>query len=139
VANENEQRDPLTAAVIGAAIEVHRNLGQGLLESAYERCLEHELKLRGLRVRRQVPMPIAYKDLQLEKAYVIDLLAEERLIVELKAIDRTHDVHEAQILTYLRFSGMETGLLLNFNVPMMKLGVRRYVYTHPEQIDGVQT
>ena len=138
MANENEQRDPLTASVIGAAIEVHRHLGQGLLESAYEKCLEHELKLRGLRVRRQIPMPIAYKDLQLEKAYIIDLLVEERLIVELKAIDRTHDVHEAQLLTYLRFSGLETGLLLNFNVPMMKLGVRRYAYTHSEQTEESQ-
>jgi len=131
MASGDESRDPLTKAVIGAAIEVHRNLGQGLLESAYEECLEYELNEKGLSVRRQVVMPVVYKTRTLKKGYVIDLLIQDKLIIELKAIDRTHDVHEAQLLTYLRFSGKQVGLLLNFNVPMMKLGIRRYANSLP--------
>jgi GxxExxY protein len=124
---EGEERDPLTARIIGAAIEVHKALGAGLLESAYEGCMEHELKLQGLSVKRQVVLPVTYKGLTLEQAYRIDLLVEDRVIVEIKAIDRLVELNEAQLLTYLRLSNLRVGLLLNFEVPMMKLGIRRMV------------
>jgi len=97
---QGDNRDPLTAAVIGAAIEVHREMGCGLLESTYEDCLAHEFGLRGIKFRRQVVMPVVYKGMPLREAYRIDFIVEEALIVEIKAVDRHHDIHEAQILTY---------------------------------------
>jgi GxxExxY protein len=121
------ERDPLTRAVIGAAIEVHRELGIGLLESAYEECLAYELNERGILVRRQVLMPLKYKKHRVDRAYKMDLVVNDVLIIEIKALDKLQDVHEAQLLTYLRFSGLKKGLLLNFHVPMLKLGIRRYV------------
>jgi GxxExxY protein len=121
------ERDPLTRAVIGAAIEVHRELGIGLLESAYEECLAYELNDRGILVRRQVLMPLKYKKHRVDRAYKMDLVVNDVLIIEIKALDKLQDVHEAQLLTYLRFSGLKKGLLLNFHVPMLKLGIRRYV------------
>ncbi len=118
----------LTGITIGAAIEVHRCLGPGLLESAYETCLEHELLLRGLHVERQKPLPIVYKDIILDHGYRIDLLVENKLVVELKSVEQLTDVHQAQMLSYLRFSGCKIGLLLNFNVAILKNGgTRRYV------------
>lgn len=120
--------DDLTGLIIGAAIEVHRCLGPGLLESAYETCLEYELTSRGLHVERQKPLPIVYKELILDHGYRIDLLVENRLVVELKSVEQLTDVHQAQILSYLRFSGCKIGLLLNFNVALLKNGgIRRYV------------
>jgi GxxExxY protein len=107
--------DPLTARIIGFAIEVHRQLGPGLLESAYEECLCYELCQDGLAVRRQVPLPVVYKAVRLDCGYRIDIVAEEAVIVELKTVERLIPVHEAQLLTYLRLSGLRTGLLLNFN------------------------
>jgi len=113
--------------IIGAAIEVHRLLGPGLLESAYEECLSKELTLRTLEVERQKPVPVVYKDVKLECGYRIDLLVEGRVVVELKSIESLAAIHEAIILTYLRLSGHRLGLLMNFNVPVLKDGIRRFI------------
>lgn len=120
-------RDPLTEKVIGLAIEVHRNLGPGLLESVYEACLCHELQGAGLGFGKQVPIPVSYKNTSLECGYRADLLVEDRLMIELKSVERLIPLHEAQLLTYLRLSGIRTGLLLNFNVTVLKNGIRRFV------------
>jgi GxxExxY protein len=119
------EMNKLTEAVIGAAIEVHKNLGPGLLESAYQRALEHELTLRDMRFVAQKVCPITYKGLLIDDAYRLDLLIEEKLVVELKAVDALADVHEAQILTYLKFSSCELGLLINFRSRWLKDGIRR--------------
>lgn len=123
----SQQRDPLTEQVIGAAIEVHRTLGPGLLESAYEECLCYELSQRGLVFQRQVALPVVYKTVELDCGYRIDLLVQERLIVELKTVEHLLPIHEAQLLTYMKLRGISTGLLLNFNVPLLKNGVKRLV------------
>jgi len=118
----------LTGTIIGAAIEVHRCLGPGLLESAYEACLEYELQAKGLKVERQKPLPIVYKDIHLEHGFRIDLLVENAVIVELKVVEELTPVHRAQVLSYLRFSGCKIGLLFNFNVTVLKNdGIRRFV------------
>ncbi len=117
----------LSHRVIGAAIEVHRELGPGLLESAYEESLSHELSLRGLRFQRQVEMPVRYKNVKLDCGYRLDLLVEESLILELKSVEEIAPIHNAQLLTYLRLSGKHVGLLLNFNVTVMKDGIVRMV------------
>jgi GxxExxY protein len=122
-----DERDPITHAIIGAAIEVHRVLGPGLLESVYERCLSRELELRGIVNERQVPLPVVYKGIHLEEGYRIDILVERKVVVEVKAIDAIAPVHEAQLLTYLRLSGLHVGLLLNFHVALMKDGIKRMV------------
>ena len=122
-----DERDPLTGVIIGAAIEVHRVLGPGLLESVYERCLSHELEIRGLGNQRQVPLPVVYKGIHLEEGYRIDILVDRKIIVEIKAVDAIAPVHEAQLLTYLRLSGLHVGLLLNFHVALMKDGIKRMV------------
>ncbi len=119
------QRDPLTEAVIGAAIEVHRALGPGLLESAYEACLAHELLERGHALERQLELPVTYKSLRLDSGYRVDLVVDKSLIVELKTVPTLLPIHEAQLLTYLRLSGIATGLLVNFHVPTLKQGIRR--------------
>jgi GxxExxY protein len=116
-----------TEAVIGAAIEVHRHLGPGLLESAYEECLCHELKLRKIPFKRQVPLPINYKGIQLDCSYRIDLIVNEELVVELKAVDTLLPIHEAQVITYMRLGSWKVGLLLNFNLPTLKQGIKRLV------------
>ena|ERR1700719_1550701 len=123
---ENE-KDPRTGAIIGAAIEVHREVGPGLLESAYEECLCHELHLRGLSFERQVPLPISYKGLNLECGYKIDLIVEQTVVVELKAIEKILPIHEAQLLTYLKISGKRVGLLINFNSSLLTQGIIRRV------------
>ena len=117
----------LTERVIGCAIEVHRHLGPGLLEGLYEDCLCHELAQLGIGHRRQVDLPIIYKGVRLDGSYRLDLVVEDRLVVELKAIDRILSVHEAQLLTYLRISGHRSGLILNFNHAVLKNGIRRLV------------
>jgi GxxExxY protein len=117
----------ITHEVIGAAIEVHRLLGPGLLESAYEECLSKELALRHLRVERQKPVPVVYKDVKLECGYRIDSLVEGRVVVELKSIDGFAPIHEAVMLTYLRLSGHRLGLLINFNVKVLKDGIKQYI------------
>ena len=113
--------------IIGSAIEVHRNLGPGLLESSYERCLQWELHKMGFTVQRQLELPIQYKTIQIESGYRIDLLVENSIIIELKSIEKILPIHEAQVLTYLKLSGKSLGLLLNFNVKMMKQGVKRLI------------
>ncbi len=117
----------ITEKIIGCAMEVHRALGPGLLESAYEECLYYELRNAGLKVVRQSPVPVIYKDIQIECGYRMDLLVEDKVVVELKVIEALHDVHEAQILTYLKFADKEVGLLINFNVKLLKHGIKRYV------------
>jgi GxxExxY protein len=121
------ERDPLTRAVIGAAIEVHRMLGPALLGSVYEECLCHELKLHSIPHQRQAPMPVVYKNLKLEHGYRIDILIPGRLVIEIKAVEAIAPVHEAQLLTYLRLTGIHTGLLLNFYVPVLKDGIKRMI------------
>jgi GxxExxY protein len=116
----------ITGAIIGAAIEVHKLLGPGLLESAYEECLARELALQGLRVERQRPVPVVYKDVKLDCGYRMDLVVEGRVVVELKAVESLAPIHEAVMLTYLRLSGIRLGLLINFNVVVLKDGVRRF-------------
>jgi GxxExxY protein len=117
----------LTEVIIGAAIAVHRELGPGLLESTNEACLVHELRERGLEVEQQKLLAIHYRGIRIDCAYRIDLLVEDRVIVELKAIDQVLPIHEAQILSYLRLSGYKLGLLINFNVTLLKDGVRRFI------------
>jgi GxxExxY protein len=117
----------LTHNIIGAAMEVHRALGPGLLESAYEECLCHELGLRDLKFQRQIALPILYKGVKLECGYRIDLIVAEQVLLELKAVERTLPIHEAQLLTYLRLTGIKLGLLINFNVPILKQGIVRRV------------
>jgi GxxExxY protein len=116
----------LTEKIIGAAIEVHRHLGPGLLESAYEVCLVYELEHMGLQVERQKSLPIVYKEVQLDHGYRIDLLVEETVVVELKVVEEIAPIHEAQVLSYLKLSGCEVGLLLNFNVKLLKDGIHRF-------------
>ena len=115
----------LTGEVIGAAIEVHKALGPGLLESAYEECLCHELKLRGIQFERQVDLPIEYKGTKLDCAYRMDIVADDQLIVELKSCESLQPIHQAQLLTYLKLTGLKVGLLINFNVPILKQGIKR--------------
>jgi GxxExxY protein len=117
--------DPLTERIIGFAIEVHRQLGPGLLESAYEECLSYELKQVGMAFYRQVPLPVVYKSVRLECGYRLDLVVEDKVIIELKTVERLLPIHEAQVLTYMKLSGIRTGLLLNFNTAVLKDGIRR--------------
>ncbi len=124
---ERESLNQVTAAIIGAAIDVHRALGPGLLESAYEACLAYELAERGLRVEQQKPLPLVYKEVTLDCGYRLDLLVESAVIVEIKAVDRVQPIHQAQLLSYLKVSGCEVGLLINFNVTILKEGVRRLI------------
>jgi GxxExxY protein len=116
----------LTEIVIGFAIEVHRNLGPGLLESAYKECLLYEINKFGLKVESEKSLPIIYKKIKLNQGYRIDLLIEDRLEIELKTVEIFSDVHFAQILTYLRLGGYSTGLLINFNTKLLKNGIKRF-------------
>jgi len=122
-----EQRDQLTERIIGSAIDVHRELGPGLLESAYEECLCLELKLKELDFRRQVPLPVVYKTIKLDCGYRMDVVVEGKVVLELKTVERLLPVHDAQLLTYLRLSGLRTGLLLNFHTDVLRNGIRRLV------------
>jgi GxxExxY protein len=116
----------ITKRIIGCAIEVHRTLGPGLLESAYEECLASELKNQNLNIKRQQPVPIIYKDQKLECGYRIDILVENMVVLELKVVDAIIPVHEAQVLTYMKFAHKSVGLLINFNVTVLKNGIKRY-------------
>ncbi len=115
----------ITTKVIGAAIEVHRSLGPGLLESVYEECLSHELRMRGISFERQKPLPVEYKGTQLDCGYRLDMVVEDKVILELKSCESIEGIHKAQLLTYLRLSGLTLGLILNFNVTTMKEGIVR--------------
>ena len=119
------QNDPLTERIIGFAIEVHRYLGPGLLESAYEECLCYELSQVGLVFQRQVPLPVIYKSVRLDCGYRLDVVVENSVVIELKSVERLMPVHEAQLITYRNLSGIQTGLLLNFNTPVLREGIRR--------------
>ena len=117
----------LTDKIMGSAIEVHEVLGPGLLESAYQVCMEHESRLRKMPFERLVDLPLNYKGVELNAGYVIDLVYDKRVVVELKAVERVLPVHEAQLLTYMRLTGIRVGLLINFNVPVVKDGIFRRV------------
>ena len=119
--------EDLTREIIGAAIEVHKNIGPGLLEGVYEECLCHELKLRTLRFERQLMVPVSYKGVALDCGYRLDLLVEDTVILELKSVDRMHPIFEAQLLTYMRMLQKPVGLLINFNVPVLRSGIVRKV------------
>jgi GxxExxY protein len=119
--------EQITERIIGAAIEVHRALGPGLLESAYEACLCHQLTAAGVAFRRQIELPIEFNGLHVESGYRLDLLVEDRVIVELKSIESLLPIHEAQLLTYLKLSRKRVGLLINFNVTILKDGIRRRI------------
>ena len=114
--------EELTEKIVGAAIEVHRSLGPGLLESAYEECLCHELHLRGIAFERQLPLPVAYKGVNLDCGYRIDILVEDAVVLELKCVEHVLPVHEAQLLTYLKLSAKRVGLILNFHVAVLARG-----------------
>ena len=113
--------------MIGCAIEVHRELGPGLLESTYEQCLAHELKLNGILFQLQRPQAVQYKGIRLDCGYRLDLLVESELIIELKSVEKLRGIHEAQLLTYMKLAGIKTGLLMNFNVTKLKDGIKRFV------------
>jgi GxxExxY protein len=130
--DHKDHLDRITREVIGAAIAVHRTLGPGLLESAYETCLAFELRQRGLEVVEQKPLPVIYRAVKLDCGYRLDLLVESCVIVEVKAVEALLPIHQAQLLSYLRLTGLSTGLLLNFNVQVLKQGVRRVVNDFPD-------
>ena len=119
--------DDLSNRVIGCAIEVHRELGPGLLESTYEQCLAHELRRNGIPFQLQYPQPVKYKDIRLDCGYRIDILVENRLILELKSVEEIKGIHEAQLLTYMKLAGVKIGLLINFNHTKLKDGIKRFV------------
>lgn len=122
-----EELDKITSAVIAAAIAVHRELGPGLLESTYETCLAYELVEDGWHVEQQKALPVKYRGVHLECGYRIDLLIEKKVVIEIKAVDRLQPIHQAQLLSYLKLSGCKVGLLINFNVRILKNGIRRMV------------
>jgi GxxExxY protein len=122
-----QRDDRITGQIIGAAIEVHRELGPGLLESAYEQCLCHELSLREMPFHRQVKLPVKYKGIHLDCGYQMDVVVADIVVVELKTVEKLLPIHDAQLLTYLKLLGCQLGLLLNFNVPVLKDGIKRMV------------
>jgi len=124
---DEKQKDPRTSRIIAAALEVHRALGPGLLESSYEECLCYELHLRAIDLERQGNLPVSFKGLKLDCGYKIDLVVEEEVVVELKAVEKILPIHQAQLLTYLKLSGKRIGLLINFNVPLLTQGITRRI------------
>lgn len=125
--SDKEEINKITEGIIGAAIEVHRHLGPGLLESAYQSALAYELNQRGYKVEEQKPLPIKYKEIKLDAGYRLDFLINERVVVEIKPSDGLAPIHDAQILSYLKLSGCKVGLLINFNVKLVKNGIKRFV------------
>ena len=125
--SEREELNRITEGIIGAAIEVHRNLGPGLLESAYQAALEYELRQRGYQVETQKPLPMLYKEIKLDAGYRLDFLVNGKVIVEIKSSDGISPINHAQILSYLKLSGCKVGLLINFNVKLLKNGVKRFI------------
>ena len=119
--------DELSNKVLGCAIEVHRELGPGLLESTYEQCLAYELSRAKILFKLQVELPVEYKEIRLDCGYRIDMLVDDRIIIELKSVDQLLKIHEAQVLTYMKLAGIGVGLLINFNVDVLRKGVRRFV------------
>jgi len=117
----------LSNVVIGAAIEVHKTLGPGLLESAYETCLSHELGLRGIKYQNQIKLPVEYKDVLLDSGYRLDILVEDEIVLELKSVEKILPIHDAQLLTYMKLGGWQLGIIFNFNVPLLRNGIKRKV------------
>jgi GxxExxY protein len=137
--DEGEELDRITEAVIGAAIDVHRVVGPGLLESAYRSCLAYELSERGLKVEHEKPLPLLYKEVRLDCGYRLDLVVGGSVVVEVKTVERLLPVHRAQLLSYLRLSGSRVGLLINFNVPQLRSGIVRVVSGFPESRRSLRT
>ena len=129
---ENDRLDEISHRIIGAAIEVHRHLGPGLLESAYQSCLAFELKQLGLKVEEQKPLPVVYKQVKLDCGYRLDMVVEDEIIVEIKAVEKLLPIHDAQLLSYLRLTKKRVGLLMNFHVPVLKNGLKRIVNEFPD-------
>ena len=117
----------LSGIIVGCAIKVHKQLGPGLLESAYQECLFYELQQAGIEVKKEVPMPIEYKEVKLDHGYRLDLLVENKIVVELKTVELINDVHQAQLLTYLKLGNYKLGLLINFHVTLLKNGIKRMI------------
>ncbi len=130
--NEKDRLDAITRRIIGAAIEVHRRLGPGLLESAYEACLAYELMQAGMKVERQKPLPMLYKEVKLDCGYRMDLIVDDEIVVEIKAVENLIPIHEAQLLSYLRLANKRAGLLINFHVRLLRNGVKRIVNDFPD-------
>ena len=130
--NTAARLDAITEKIIGAAINVHRELGPGLLESAYEACLVYELSCAGLKVDQQKPLPVVYKTVSLDCGYRLDLLVERDVVVEIKSVEKLLPVHGAQVLSYLKLSGCPVGLLINFNVEILTAGLKRFVNNYPD-------
>jgi GxxExxY protein len=124
---EREELNKITEGIIGAAIEVHRNLGPGLLESAYQAALAYELNQRGFKVEQQKPLPMLYKEIKLDAGYRLDFLVNDKVVLEIKSSDKIIPIHDVQILPYLRLSGCKVGLLINFNVKLLKNGIKRFI------------
>jgi len=129
---DKDRLDSITRRIIGAAIEVHRRLGPGLLESAYETCLAFELRQLGFRTDQQKPLPVVYKDVKLDCGYRLDLVVEDSVVVEVKAVEQLAPIHDAQLLSYLRLSEKRVGLLINFHVRVLKNGLKRIVNDFPD-------
>jgi len=127
IGSKNMDINHLTGQIIGAAIEIHKELGPGLLESAYEECLCHEFNLRKISYKRQQSLPIEYKGIKLDCGYRIDIIVKDLVILELKSVDRLQPIHDAQLLTYLKLTGLKVGLLINFNVSVLKQGIKRLI------------
>jgi GxxExxY protein len=124
--------DKIASEIVDAAFKVHSKLGPGLLESAYEACMAHELTKRGFLVERQKPQPVFYDGLEIEVGYRLDILVDDTIIIELKAVEQLAPIHQAQLMTYLKLSGKSIGFLINFNVPLIKQGIRRIANQHRE-------
>jgi GxxExxY protein len=134
---EKDRLDSITRRIIGAAIEVHRRLGPGVLESAYGTCLAFELRQMGLKIEEQKALPVVYRDVKLDCGYRLDLVIEDSLVVEIKAVDQLAPIHDAQLLSYLRLSGKRVGLLINFHVRVLKNGLKRIVNDFPDSARSV--
>ena len=128
--SQRGELNAITKQIVGASIDVHRALGPGLLESVYESCLEFDLIEQGLDVQRQVALPVSYKQVKLEAGYRVDLLVEKQVIVEIKSVEQIAPIHKAQLLTYLKLSNLRVGLLINFNVDVLRKGVSRVVNSY---------
>ncbi len=124
--------DQIAKEIVDSAFKIHTKLGPGLLESAYETCMAHELKKRGFVVERQKPQPVFYDDIEIETGYRLDILVDDLVIIELKSVETLAPIHQAQLMTYLKLSGKEVGFLINFNVPLIKQGIRRIANHHQE-------
>jgi len=131
---EIDRLDQISRRIIGAAIEVHRHLGPGLLESVYQLCLAFEPKQRGLRIEEQKALPVTYKEVQLDCGYRLDFVVEDEIIAEIKAVEKILPIHEAQLLSYLRLAHKRVGLLINFHVPILKNGLKRIVNEFPDTL-----